>query len=327
MATTSGTIGQTTLTVAQLLEHAYRRCGVTPSKLTPEDEQSARESLFMLIISLASRGVNLWCVEKNILGLAANQALYVLPDGTLDVLNWIHSHPSQATGTDTLGANSVSTDLGDATSIVRYGFKPSANFTGTAVLSGSSDGVTWTALNTQASDTWVSGTWYWFDLDPVPEYRYFQLSTSAVAATFTEFYLASSVRDIKISPWNRDDWANQPNKTRTGTPATNVYFEKLVTPQFTLWPVPSSSYDQVSIWRHRQIQDVGDLTNSLELPTRWFEEIVWQLSVRVASEVPGADGRLQFVTQMADKYQIEAEMDETDGSPIYLQPNIRGYTA
>lgn len=323
---TSGTIGQTTLTVAQLLEHAFRRCGVPPSKITPEDEETARESLFMLIVSLANRGINLWCVEKNILELIANQATYALPAGTLNVLNWIHSTPTRATGTDTTDATSVDTELDEETTIVRWGFKPTAAFTGTVTLSGSDDGAAYTTIDTLASATWAAGTWYWYDLDPVQAYTYFKV-TASVAATFTEFYLASDVRDIKISPWNRDDWTNQPNKNRVGDPATNVYFEKLVTPQFTLWPVPESAYNQVSIWRHRQIQDVGTLVNSLEIPTRWFEDIVWQLSLRVAAEVPGADARLPFLREMCQQFQQEAEFGETDNAPITIQPNIRGYTA
>ncbi len=323
---TSGTIGQTTLTVAQLLEHAFRRCGVPPSKITPEDEQTSRESLFMLIVSLANRGINLWCVEKNILGLVASQATYTLPDGTLNVLNWVYSTPTRVEGTDTIGATSVATELDDETTLARWGFKPTAAFTGTVTLSGSDDGVTYTSIRILTSATWAADEWYWYDLDPIQTYTYFKI-TASVAATFTEFYLASSVQDIKISPWNRDDWTNQPNKSRTGDPATNVYFEKLVTPQFTLWPVPESEYNQVSIWRHRQIQDVGALVNSLEIPTRWFEDIVWQLALRVAAEVPGADARLSFIQTMCQQFQQEAEFGETDNAPITLVPNLRGYTA
>ena len=323
---TSGTIGTTNFTVAQLLEHAFRRCGVPPSKITPEDEQTARESLYMLIVSLASRGINLWCVEKNLLGLYANQATYTLPAGTLEVLNWIYSTPTRETGTDTTTALGVTTQLTASTKIVRWGFKPSATFTGAVTFAGSDDGLVYTTIQAKASATWTAGVWYWYDVDPAVTYQYFVVE-SLVPATFTEFYLASSVRDINIARFNRDDWANQPNKTRTASPSTNVYFEKLVAPQYTLWPVPDADYNHLSIWRHREIQDVGDLTNELEIPSRQFEPIVWQLALRVASEVPGADGRLQFLMQMADKFQIEGDMSETDGAPMYLQPSIGVYTA
>lgn len=329
MATTSGTVGTTQFTVDRLLDHAYGRCGVLPSKITPESDQRARESLFAFMVSMAARGINLWCVEKNIVGLYVDQATYVLPPGTLNILNWIHSTPSQAdVSATTFDATSQTRQLSAATQIVRWGFKPAGTFTGTVVLAGSSDGLAFTTLVTQASATWTAGTWYWFDLDPMQTYEYFRV-TAGVAATFTEFYLASSVRDIKISPWNRDDWANQPNKNKTGNPATNVYFEKLISPQFTLWPVPDDAYNQVSLWRHRQIQDVGDLTNTLEIPTRWIEEIMWQLSFRLSLELPVGlvpPERASIVQAMAEKFQLEAEQSETDGSPIYLHPNISVYT-
>jgi hypothetical protein len=44
-------------------------------------------------------------------------------------------------------------------------------------------------------------------------------------------------------------------------------------------------------------------------------------------ELPGVEpGRVQAVTQMSEKYQFEAEQEETDHAPIYITPKIRGYT-
>ena len=324
---TSGTIGTTSISVAQMLEHAFRRCGVLPSKITPEDEQSARESLYFFMVSLAARGINLWCVAKYLIGLQANQGTYALPTGTIEVLNWVHSQPQEAAGTTSVVGNGIQTDLGSATQITRYGIKfstaPSTATIGT--LAGSTDGLSWTSLQVQESKLYVANQWYWFDVDPQRTYQYFRFEPLAIGV-LDGFFAATSTRDLPIKPWNRDDWANQPIKTRTGTPATNLYFEKLIAPQFTLWPVPSNATDHVSAWIHREIQDVGALTNNLEIPTRWMEHVLWQFAFRVAAEVPSASERLQFLENQAMKYQIESEYGETDNAPIYMAPNISVYT-
>jgi hypothetical protein len=45
-------------------------------------------------------------------------------------------------------------------------------------------------------------------------------------------------------------------------------------------------------------------------------------------ELPGIDpARISLLSQGADKYVIEAELDEVDGMPSYFQPSIGVYTS
>src|ERR1700754_2039713 len=83
---TSGTVGQTTVTTDRILEHAMLRVGLTGPQITPKVIQLAQENLFFLLLNLSARGVNLWLINKYILGLNVNQAEYVLPTGTIDVM-------------------------------------------------------------------------------------------------------------------------------------------------------------------------------------------------------------------------------------------------
>lgn len=95
---TSGTIGLTTLPTSKLLEKAMRRCGLSPQALTPEVVDTALESLFMLLLSLSNRGLNLWCIDKQLMPLIPGQASYELLPGTQDVLNLLYSTPSPVSG-------------------------------------------------------------------------------------------------------------------------------------------------------------------------------------------------------------------------------------
>ena len=196
---------------------------------------------------------------------------------------------------------------------------------GTLTLASSSDGVTYTTFQTETKTDWTTGTWYWFDLDPNIADTYFRASFGA-AATFSEFFLASAVYDLPVTAWNRDTYSVINNKNQTGHPSTTYFFEKLITPQVTIWPVPDIDTNHLTMYIHRQIQDVGSLTQTLELPSRWFEAVVWQLASRLAFELPDVDPQLTtLVAQMADKYMLEVEEEETDGMPLYLTPGIGVY--
>ena len=81
------------------------------------------------------------------------------------------------------------------------------------------------------------------------------------------------------------------------------------------------------IYRHRQPQDVGSLTQQLEIPQRWLDGFIWLLAARLCFELPNVDpATQQIVVQMADKQVFEAEQSETDGAPIYITPGIGCYT-
>lgn len=324
----SGTIATTTIDTAQVLEHAFRRAGVKPVAQTPENVATARQNLYLLLTSLAARGLNLWCVETVYVGLNENQSTYTMPDGTVDVLNAIYSTPTQATGTDTTAATSEATELSETTVIKRIGVKLSAVTTSdTLTLAQSADGAAWTTISTHTKTDWTTGEMYWFQLDPVVDNVHFRASFGS-AATFSEFYLASAISDVPLNQWNRDTWAVQPDKTSQGSPSSNYYYERHLEPRLTLWPVPDSNYNHLTIFRHRQVQDVGTLVQTLEIPARWFEGVIWQLSQRLIFEVPEADkSRAEMVIGMADKFLNEVENEETDGATIFLQPNISGYTA
>lgn len=322
---TSGTIGATSIKTSKLLEKAIRRIGKLPAELTPEIVTNCQESLFMLLLSLSNRGLNLWCVDKQIIALELSKATYVLPIGTQVVLNLLHATPDLITGADSSGANDYQTILSADSTIVRLGVEFSVSPPSFDVQT-SSDGVTWVTVQT-VTEVAENGVLGWYDLDPAPTSTYFRISNATVGFTVNQFLMATSVREIMVSKFNRDDYANQPNKNQLSNQVTNYYFEKLIEPQLTVWPVPNGSVNHLVMFRYRQIQDVGTLTDTLEIPARWYEAICWHLALRLAFEVPGVDpSRRQEVAQMANSMVMEVEDGETDNAPSYFAPNIGVYT-
>lgn len=233
--TTSGTIGGTTINVTRLIEKALRRCGLSPTSNTQETMETAREDLFMLLMSLSNRGLNLWCIDRQEIPLVEGQATYVLPVGTLEVLN----------------------------------------------------------LN---------------------------------LATVTDEELGT-VRELVLMPINRDDYTALPNKQMASSTPTTFWFEKLREPQITLWPVPTDDTRYLVLYRYRQIQDIGDFTNEIEIPTRWLEAICWHLALRLAFELPNVTAeRLTLIQQMAQSMTLEVEGGENDSMPLYITPQVIQYT-
>ena len=304
---TSGTIGLTRIQTNKLLEKAVRRCGLQPAILTPEIVETALEDLYMLLMSLSNRGLNLWCIDKKLLPLTIAQATYQLPVGTQDVLNLMHCVPKRVT----------------SGTVVRIGVKFSALPTTSFNLQTSPDGVTWTTVETFSAPT-EANVYNWYDLDPQITANNFQISSNG---TVSDLFLANNVTEIVVTPFNRDDYSNQPNKTFQTGLVTNYFFEKLVTPQITVWPVPNDDTRHLALYRYRSIEDVGTLTQEIELPTRWYEAITWHWAARLAFELPDVEkDRRAEVVQMANGMTIEVESGETDGSPVFFSPNIRVYT-
>lgn len=292
------TIGQTQIPANKLLEHAFRRCGINPTTITSEHLEVAKECLFMLLMSLSSRGLHLWCIDEQYIELAEGKATYTLPPGSLDVLSLSLSTP-QYTTEGLVAWVRISAIAGEYS------------------LEGSDDGLVYAALQ---AITHPGGT-AWYKLEK--QYEALQYRVQGA----DEVLLAASTRDVSLSPVNRDDFAAIANKeTRSERPSV-YWFEKLVDPRITLWPVPNDSTAFVKLLRYRQPQDFETLSASVEVPTRWWEAIVWHLALRLAFEIPGvAQERVSAIQQMAQAMTFEADGRETDSAPVYFAPRIGVYT-
>lgn len=324
--TTSGTIGTTKINNIKLLEKAVRRCGLTPSVLTPELMEQAKETMFMFMTSLSARGLNLWCVDEQLLAHRTGQAKYVLPVGTQDLLNVLQSVNSIVQGEDSSTATDFKSILPASASIVRYGVKFGTIIPTSFSLQKSMDGLVWTTIETVDSSSFAEGVVYWFKLDPAASAIQFRIHSTG--QDVSRLYLVTSFRDVPMSPFNRDDYANQPDKNRQSSQILNYFFEKKIAPTITLWPVPNDETRCLSFFRYHQLEDVGSLVQELAIPTRWYDHVCWKLSAHLAFELPGVDpARRQEVKEMAASFQIEAESGEGDGAPVYYAPNIGVYTA
>ena len=354
----SGTVGNTVINVQTLIEHGARRCGKLAEELTVEQVESSKESLFFLLSNLSNLGIQYWAITKLVLGLSPDDYVYYLPNGAIDALNVNYRTMDRPTGTYSSSAGGSASNAFDA-DITTYcqqsssngsisinygttggyyigsiGFMPYINGGGSAtwnyVLEGSADGATWTTLYTGSSVTVTDSQWTWQDLDSGMQVNYYRMrATNNTTLALRELFFGTNAREIPMSRLNRDDYANLPNKNFTANQPYQFWFNRTIPqPCINLWPTPDTNYVQMVVYYSRQIMDVGALTNQLEVPQRWYEATIMMLAHRMSLELPQVPmDRIVYLEKLAEQYLNQAESEERDKSPIYIAPNISGYTS
>ena len=354
---TSGTVGQTVINVQTLIDHGARRCGKLAEELTSEQLISAKESLFYLLSNLINKGIQYWAVEKTTIGLSADKYIYTLPVGAVDALNVLYRTMNRPTGSYSTSAggdvanafdndvdtvftqNAANGNVGvfygtnNPVYIGSVGILPYVANGGSASwtlkLEYSTDNSNWDTLYDIGTVTVTDNQWLWYDIDPgqtVVAYRL--VASNGTTLSLREFYLGNNSREIQMARLNRDDYTNLPNKNFTANQPYQFWFNRTIPqPEIYLWPVPSDPFVQMTVWYSNQIQDVGDLTDELEIPQRWYLAVQSMLAHQMSLELPQvAVDRIRYLEEQAAKTLYEAEQEERDKSPIYWAPNISVYT-
>lgn len=330
---TSGTVGSTVIDTAKIIDHAARRCGKDVIVLSPEDLDTAMESLYTFLSGLTNRGINLWTIDKELIGLDANRSVYSLNPGTIDVLSVNYCTSSALSHTGTLFEDSYQAQFTAATPVKLVGIYYNATREHDWVVEASNDGTAWSEIANFGTVAGQAGRWSWHDIDPAYSTAYFRLrdkrpdpSNQYLNLGVDTVRLSSSFSELAMSPMSRDTYNGLPVKRTPGRP-TQYYFNKQILTEIVLDPEPSDTLAHLVVRRHRMIQDITSLQDEVEIPHRWFEAVIWGLARILAYELKDVDKerRLECAAH-AETAMKEAEDGETDGSPFYLQPNISGYT-
>lgn len=325
---TSGTIAQNSFNVAQLIEHAFRRIGKVASTITQEHTEIARDNLALILSSMINRGMNLWTFEKELIALSTNSIVYDMPVGTIELLNTQYRSNTLTSPTWTTTATSWVGEFTSSTTVTSFSVTPTTTQTLALEIATSSDGVTWDILMLIDSTSYTALRRVWFDVEPTATAAFWRIrETVAVSLALDDVTIVTQSVERVLPRINRDDYNALPNKRASGIP-TQFWFDRQLTPRMWVWSMPSVDTDCIVVIRQREVQDVGELTNNLEIPSRWSESIIWELALRLCFEIPEvAPERISMVTQMAGKFDMEAGSEEYDKSSTYLAPNIAGYNA
>jgi hypothetical protein len=317
------TIGQTTVKIATMIDHALRRAGIPTPSQTPETIDTARNNLYFILMNYTNRGMIFWGMEEEFLVLKQNKVVYDTPAGTVDVLNMNYRQITELDGDIEEDTNYCTLSMEEVGNLQMMFVE--STFVGDLSIRRSNDGTTWETIRTVSHE----GSAAWYTVDGVVPSLHYQLYHASENILLTDIKFVSGYVDRAMSRLNRDDYLALPNRQVSGTPL-QYWFDRQLEPTISLWYAPSesSSVNTVQYFRQRQIADVGSLTDTLEIPPRWLEATIWQLAQNMAIEVPGVDpSRIQMCSAMAQRAIVEAEYDEQDNSPVSIVPNIGVYTS
>jgi len=349
---TSGTVGQTVINVSTMLEHAFRRAGLSPTEATTDSINSAKQNLYFYLSALSNDGVNLWTIEKKVFGMNIGQANYQIGVGAVDLKNVLRrttTWPSGGTASSSAGgtaANAFDKDLSTACTqtsaggSISYQFASSTRITTVGIMTNgdqtytlsweySEDGSTWTSVLDCEKTNYSSGEWNFYDIEAPKSAEYFRVRETGLGIlNVVELVFGVVVQEIPLGRINIDNYTNLTDKTMQASVVQQYWYNRKVdNPEIVLWPVPSTFLDQLVVWKNRNIQDVGELTNTLELPQRWVEAGITELAARMILELPDVDvSRYNILKQEAAAATNRAQQEERDRSPIMISPNISCYT-
>jgi hypothetical protein len=135
-----------------------------------------------------------------------------------------------------------------------------------------------------------------------------------------EVVVRRSGTDYELDRISRSEYLNVPTKTTQGRPS-QYYYNRQVTPEVTLWPVPENATDTLVYYYVQRIQDVDALVNTTDAPFRFLPCIVAGLAYYIA--LKKAPERVQLLkTVYEEEFQRAADEDE-DRVALKLQPSMQ----
>jgi len=130
--------------------------------------------------------------------------------------------------------------------------------------------------------------------------------------------------DLFITPMSRTEYASINNKSTPGRPTT-YWFDRLISPTITLWPVPNQAGFTLSYYRCVQMQDANlPGGETPDLPYLWLDWFIAGMSHRLARPYATPEVEKMRKADAVEAWTIAATQN-TENVPMTLAPTISGY--
>lgn len=339
MPTTSGKYTFQVIEVELIIREAFERIGILGEFVEAQKLNAARTSINFLLLEWMNKSVNLWTLQSAYLPLITNQGQYIFDNIVGDVIQAnLRTSTRQLNGTSAssngnaanafdgnpttncdAGINgNISYDYGaGVTQQINFiGIQSFISITYTLVLESSNDNINWTLLYTIPTQLFAASVNVWLDIPtPINARAYRIRETAGQTLNITELYFNNNILDLPISSVSRYEYYTYPNKKLQGRP-TIYYLDSQINPVFNLWPIPSSQYNCLQYTYKKMMQDVGQFTNSLQIPQRFYQAMVWGVAYHMA---------LKYNPQIApsmlseyDKSFVLAASEDAEITPIRI---------
>jgi hypothetical protein len=294
MAYTTGT-STFNLDLNDLIEEAYERAGIEVR--TGYEFRTARRSLNLLTIEWANRGINLWTIQEGAIAMVTGQAVYPIPDDTIDLLDHVirQNNGTASTQTDInitrISESTYSTipnKLANGRPIQVWVNRQTAQTNATSITLAST--ITSTATTIPLSS--VSG-----------------LTTTGFIKIDSETIGYTNISGTSLINCTRA----QSGTTAAGhTSGAAIFVQNL--PCINVWPTPNAGGDYTFIyWRLRRLQDAGNGVNVEDIPFRLIPCLVAGLAFYIASKRADAvPERVLFLKQEYEQQWLLASQEDRE---------------
>jgi hypothetical protein len=291
------------LDLNEMIEEAYERAGLEVR--TGYEFRTARRSLNLLTIEWANRGINLWTVEEGAIALVTGQAVYPLPEDTIDLLDHVIRQSN--------GVASNQTDINiSRISEPTYSTIPNKLTTGRPIQ-------VWInrqSAQTNATSVTLNGT--------ITSTATTIVVSNASGLTTTGFIKIDSetIGYTNIDGNSLINCTRGQNYTTAAAHTTGaaIYVQNL--PCINIWPAPNAGGDYTFVyWRLRRLRDAGNGVNVQDIPFRLIPCMVAGLAFYIGSKRPDVSpDRVAFLKGEYEQQWLLASQEDREKAPDRFVP-------
>jgi hypothetical protein len=305
------TSGSTTfnLDLNNLIEEAFERCG--QELRTGYDMRTARRSLNLLTIEWANRGINLWTIEQGQISMVTGQALYAMPNDTIDILDMVvrQNNGVQSNQIDInisrISESTYSTIPNKLTTgrpIQCWINRQSAQSNATSVVLTAAISATDTTITVNNSSQLASG-------------GFIQIGQETIG-------YSNIVGNQLINCYRGQ------NNTTAASHAIGAAITVQNLNSINVWPTPDAGGGPYTFvyWRMRRIQDAGtNGTVEQDIPFRLLPCMVAGLAFYLSQKLPDALPRMQFLKGEYEEQWLMASTEDREKAAIRFVPRNTFY--
>jgi len=352
--TTSNTYNFISTTNQQFVDECYERAGIVPDVITARHVQTAIRSGNLVLTEWINKGYNLFTSTRVFISLNPNQANYNLDARVSDVIDCntrTFSRPLGGTAFSSNGGNAdnvfggtgdcvqnapngyISYNYGSGNSymVTMVGVSTPFNAEYSLVFEYSNDGLIWTSTNTpfvpQADPApvfYTASVPQWFDIATPVTAQYFRIrETGGQTLDIEQIWFATNVVDIPMARVSGSNYMSYPNKsTQASRPNCFWVDRQPQNPVLVLWPAPTAQYQVLSARVIRMLQDVGSLTDTLEIPARFYDAYCAAVAKRIHMKSEKLDElRIALLEKQEKEAYSYAATEDTEKVPLLIAPS------
>jgi len=299
------------LDLNNLVEESFERCG--QELRTGYDLRTARRSLNLLTIEWANRGINLWTMEQGAIPLATGQAIYPVPNDTIQLLDTVIRQNNATTNQSDINISNIAEPT--------YASIPNKLTQGRPIQY-------W--FNRQSGESNTTSITLASSIDTTDT----TLTLSSVAGLPAAGFIKLGSETISYP--NIDTVNNQLlncARGQNGTTAAPQTAGAAVTvqnlPCVNLWPTPNNPGDQYTFvyWRLRRMQDAGNGVNTQDIPFRLLPCLVAGLAFYLAIKLPGVPpDRIEMLKMHYEEQWNLAASEDRETAPLRIVPRNMFYS-